>query len=160
MKLLVLFFTMHVYSWNWIFYLNCIIWCYWIRRVVLMRRSWVEAQDDWVVILSYKMWAIRSVNRVYVDNLGLTGTEETLPKFCWKFWWDLYIYIKKKKKFTWNFPMYREKGCGKIEVVTVGIRARLWFSRLCKHEKYIESCILISNELDMCVCVLGLPQVW
>ena len=98
------FFTMHVYSWNWIFYLNCIIWCYWIRRVVLMRRSWVEAQDDWVVILNYKMWAIRSVNRVYVDNLGLTGTEETLPKFCWKFWWDLYIYIKKKKKGASHLP--------------------------------------------------------
>ena len=106
------FLTMHVYSWNWIFYLNCIIWCYWIRCVVLMRMSWVEAQDDWVVILSYKMWVIRSVNRVYINNLGPTGTGETLPKFWWKFWWNLYIYIKKK--ITWNFPIYCEKECRKI----------------------------------------------
>ena len=133
------FLTMHVYSWNWIFYLNCIIWCYWIRRVVLMRMSWVKAQDDWVVIFSYEMWVIRSVNRVYVDNLGPTSIGETLPKFWWKFWWNLYI---KKKKFTWNFPIYCEKECRKIVVVTVGIRAWLWFSRLYKHWKYNELCIL------------------
>ena len=112
------FFTMHVYSWNWIFYLNCIIWCYWIRRVVLMRRSWVEAQDDWVVILSYKMWAIRSVNRVYVDNLGLTGTVETLPKFCWKFWWNLYIYIYiKKKNLPEIFQCIAKKDVGKSRLL-------------------------------------------
>ena len=45
-----------------------------------MRMSWVETQDDWVVILSYEMWDIRSVNKVYVDNLGPTSIRETLPK--------------------------------------------------------------------------------
>jgi hypothetical protein len=37
--------------------------------------------DDWVVILSYEMWDIRGVNRVYVYNLGPTSIGETLPKF-------------------------------------------------------------------------------
>jgi hypothetical protein len=36
-----------------------------------MIRSW----------LSYKMWDIRSVNKLYVDNLGPPGIGETLPKF-------------------------------------------------------------------------------
>ena len=87
------FLTMHVFIWT------AIIWCYWIRSVVLMRMSWVEAQDDWVVILSSKMWVIRSVNRVYVDNLGPTGTGETLSKF----WWNLciYIYIKLPEIFQY-----------------------------------------------------------
>jgi hypothetical protein len=31
--------------------------------------------------LSYEMWDIRSVNRLYVDNLGPLGIEETLQKF-------------------------------------------------------------------------------
>ena len=127
------FLTMHVYSWNWIFYLNCIIWCYWIRRVVLMRMSWVKAQDDWVVIFSYEMWVIRSVNRVYVDNLGLTGTEETLPKFCWKFWWNLYIYIYKKKNLpeifqyiakknvekSWSLQLVSERGCDSVDFISI-----------------------------------------
>ena len=43
--------TMHVYSWNQNFHLNYIIWCYWIRCVVLMMMSWVEIQDDWI-----RMW--------------------------------------------------------------------------------------------------------
>jgi len=46
-----------------------------------MIMSWVVTQDDWVVILSYEMWDIRSVNRVYVDNLGPTSIGETLPIF-------------------------------------------------------------------------------
>jgi hypothetical protein len=31
--------------------------------------------------LRYEMWNIRSVNRLYVDNLGPPGIGETLPKF-------------------------------------------------------------------------------
>ena len=34
--------------------------------------SWAKTQDDWVVIWSYEMCDIRSVNRIYVDNLGPT----------------------------------------------------------------------------------------
>ena len=70
--------------------------------------------------------------------------------------------VYKKKNLPEIFQYIAKKNVKKLSAVTVGIRARLWFSRLCKHEKYIESCILISNELDVCVCVcvLGLPQVW
>ena len=124
------FLTMHVYSWNWIFYLNCIIWCYWIRRVVLMRMSWVKAQDDWVVIFSYEMWVIRSVNRVYVDNLGPTSIGETLPKFWWKFWWNLYIkkknlpeifqYIAKKNvEKSWSLQLVSERGCDSVDFISI-----------------------------------------
>jgi hypothetical protein len=35
--------------------------------------------------LSYEIWDTRSVNRVYVDNLGSPGIGETLPKRWWKF---------------------------------------------------------------------------
>ena len=35
--------------------------------------------------LSYEIWDTRSVNRVYVDNLGSPGIGETLPKCWWKF---------------------------------------------------------------------------
>ena len=122
------FLTMHVYSWNWIFYLNCIIWCYWIRCVVLMRMSWVEAQDDWVVILSYKMWVIRNVNRVYVDNLEPTGTGETLPKFWWKFWWNLYIYIKKKLPEI--FQYIAKKNVEKFRAVTYTILCVVFKARV------------------------------
>jgi len=34
--------------------------------------------DSW---LSYEMWDIRSVNKLYVDILGPFGIGETLPKF-------------------------------------------------------------------------------
>jgi hypothetical protein len=117
--------TMHVYSWNWMFHLNYIIWCYWIRCVVLMITSWVETQDDWVVILSYEMWAIRSVNRVYVDNLGPTSIGETLPKF----WWNLYIkkklpenfqYIAKKNvEKSGLFQLVSERGCDSVDFVSM-----------------------------------------
>jgi hypothetical protein len=35
--------------------------------------------------LSYEMWDIRSVNKVYVDNLWPPGIGEILPKFWWEF---------------------------------------------------------------------------
>ena len=31
--------------------------------------------------LSYEIWDIRSVNKVYIDNLGPSGIGETLMKF-------------------------------------------------------------------------------
>jgi len=72
-----------------------------------MIMSWVETQDDWVVILSYEIWDIRSVNRVYVDNLGPTSIGETLPKF----WWILYI--TKKKNLPENFQYIAKKNVEK-----------------------------------------------
>lgn len=69
-----------------------------------MRMSWVEAQDDWVVILSYY-----KCKRVYVDNLGPTGTGETLPKF----WWNLYIYIYIKKNLPEIFQYIAKKNVEK-----------------------------------------------
>ena len=77
-----------------------------------MITSWVETQDDWVVILSYEMWAIRSVNRVYVDNLGPTSIEETLPKF----WWNLYI----KKQLPENFQYIAKKNVEKSGLLHYG----------------------------------------
>ena len=64
-------------------------------------------------------WVIISVKRVYVDNLGPTGTGETLPKFWWKFWWNLYIYIKKNLPEI--FPIYCEKEGRKIRAVTQNV---------------------------------------
>ena len=43
--------------------------------------------------LSYEMWDIRSINMIYVDNLGPPGLGEALPKFWLTFIWELY---KKK----------------------------------------------------------------
>jgi hypothetical protein len=99
-----------------------------------MIMSWVETHDDWDVILSYEMWDIRSVNRVYVDNLGPTSIGETAEILV-----EILVEpVYWKKKLPENFQYIARK----IGVVTVGIRARLWFNRLCKHEKYNESCIL------------------
>jgi hypothetical protein len=62
--------------------------------------------------LSYEMWDSRSVNRVYVDNLGLPGISETLSKFWWKFRWTFiwelykknypYFYVPNRRKITIN----------------------------------------------------------
>jgi hypothetical protein len=69
-----------------------------------MIMNWVETRDDWVVIFSYEMWDIRSVNRVYVDNLGPTSIGETLPNF----WWNMY-----KKKLPENFQYIAKKNVEK-----------------------------------------------
>jgi hypothetical protein len=78
-----------------------------------MIMSWVETQDDWVVILSYEMWDIRSVNKVYVDNLGPTSIGETAEILV-----EILVEPVYKKKNSWKFPIYCEKERRKIRVVT------------------------------------------
>jgi len=59
------------------------------------------------------MWDIRSINRVYVDNLGPTSIGETVEILV-----EILMEPVYQKKITWKFLIYHEKESRKIGVVT------------------------------------------
>jgi len=60
--------------------------------------------------LSYEMWNIRSVNRLYVDNLGPPGIGETV-KILVEISIDFYMSSNKKK-----YPYFFLLNCRKVTI--------------------------------------------
>lgn len=89
--------------------INIVVEMMMMMMVVRLRPRMIES---W---LSYKIWDIRSVNRLYVDNLRPSGIGKTLPKFQKTSIWKLY-----KKKYLPCLLISLEVICSwKIENVTV-----------------------------------------